>query len=133
MNRTQAIIVTFLSLSLSMCKPSATSFEPPNEPGLLVQNGASVTFSYGGKELLVLETDSPSSGFTVKELKEERDGKVSHVFTVSSVSGDRMTIKGTIRAGIESFACEADRRIEGTQVVRHAYGPSHNLLNEASL
>jgi len=131
MNRTQAIIVTFLSLSLSMCKPSATSFEPPNEPGLLVQNGASVTFSYGGKELLVLETDSPSSGFTVKELKEERDGKVSHVFTVSSVSGDRMTIKGTIRAGIESFACEADRRIEGTQVVRHAYGPSHNLLNRA--
>src|SRR5690606_3538721 len=43
----------------------------------------------------------------------------------------RMTIKGTIRAGIESFACEADRRIEGTQVVRHTYGPSHSLLNRA--
>jgi hypothetical protein len=131
MNRTPSIILFLLSLSLSMCKPAATSVEPLNEPGKLLQDGSSVIFSYGGSELLTLETDIPSSAFTVRELKEERDGKVSHVFTVSSVSGERMTIKGTIRAGKESFACEADRRIEGTQVVRHTYGPSHSLLNRA--
>jgi len=131
MNRPPSIITILLSLILSMCKPAVTSTEPPNEPGKLAQDGSSIVFSYDGTELLTLETDLPSSGFTVKELREERDGKVSHVFTVSSVSGDRMTISGSIRAGSESFACEADRRVEGTQVVRHAYGPSHNLLNRA--
>ncbi len=114
-----------------MCKPAVTSTEPPNEPGKLEKDGSSIVFSYDGTELLIMETDLPPSGFTVRELREERDGKVTHVFTVSSVSGDRMTINGSIRAGMESFACEADRRIEGTQVVRHAYGPSQNLLNRA--
>lgn len=131
MNRILTIFVILLSVSLSMCKPAATSVEPPNEPGKLMQDGSTVIFSYGGTELLTLKTDIPASAFTVRELTEERDGKVSHVFTVSSVSGGRMKITGTIRAGIESFACEADRRIEGAQVVRHVYGPSHNLLNRA--
>lgn len=131
MNRSLPVIAFVLSLSLSMCKPSASVSEPPNEPGKLVQDGNSVIFSYGGTELLVLETDIPPSGFTLRELKEEHDGKVTHVFTVSSESGATMKIKGTIRAGSESFGCEADRRIEGTQVVRHSFGPSHNLLNRA--
>jgi alpha-galactosidase len=131
MKRTLSIFVILLSFIMSMCKPSATSVEPPNGTGILVQNGSTVIFSYGGAEIMTLETDIPSSGFTVRELKEERDGRVSHLFTVSSISGGSMTIKGTIRAGSESFACEADRRIEGTQVVRHTYGPSHSLLNRA--
>jgi alpha-galactosidase len=131
MNRNLRIIVFILPLCLSGCKPSATAVEPPNKPGILEQNGNSVIFSYEGKELLELETDLPSSAFIVRELKEERDGKVSHIFTISSVSGGRMTIKGKIRAGRESFTCEADRRIEGTQVVRHTYGLSHSLLNRA--
>ena len=131
MNRKLRIIVFILPLCLSACNPSATTLEPPDKPGVLEQKGNSVILSYGGKELLELETDLPSSAFTVRELKEERDGKVTHIFTVTSVSGDMMTIKGKIRAGRESFTCEADRRIEGTQVVRHTYGLSHNLLNRA--
>jgi alpha-galactosidase len=131
MNRSLTIIIILLSLSLSMCKSSTTGSEPPNAPGELARDGSSVILSYGGTEILTLETDIPPSAFTVKELKEERNGMVSHIFTISSVSGGRMTITGTIRAGKESFTCEADRRIEGTQVIRHTYGPSHSLLNRA--
>ena len=78
-----------------------------------------------------LTTDLSPDAFTVKELKEEPDGKVSHLFTVSTPDGRPMNISGIIRAGKESFTCEADRRIEGTQVVRHTFGLSHSLLNRA--
>ena len=78
-----------------------------------------------------LTTDLSPDAFTVKELKEGPDGKVSHLFTVSTPDGRPMNISGIIRAGKESFTCEADRRIEGTQVVRHTFGLSHSLLNRA--
>ncbi|MDD3737637.1 MAG: hypothetical protein PHO11_10745, partial [Bacteroidales bacterium] len=114
-----------------MCKPEMQETVPPNAPGEVIVKSSSINFSYNGNEILTLETDLPRSSFTVKELKEERDGKVSHLFTISAADGGRMNITGQIHAGPESFTCEADRRIEGAQVVRHTYGLSHSLLNRA--
>ncbi len=125
-------IAAMLSLtSLPMCKPEMQETVPPNAPGEVIVKSSSINFSYNGNEILTLETDLPRSSFTVKELKEERDGKVSHLFTISAADGGRMNITGQIHAGPESFTCEADRRIEGAQVVRHTYGLSHSLLNRA--
>ena len=117
--------------SLPMCKPEMPATVPPNAPGEVSVEGATISLSYNGNEILTLEADLPQSTFTVKELKEERDGKVYHLFTISSVNGTKMNITGRIHAGPESFTCEADRRIEGAQVVRHTYGLSHSLLNRA--
>jgi alpha-galactosidase len=104
---------------------------PPNTPALLTREGNTIILSYAGVEIMSLTTDLSPDAFTVKELKEEPDGKVSHLFTVSTPDGRPMNISGIIRAGKESFTCEADRRIEGTQVVRHTFGLSHSLLNRA--
>jgi alpha-galactosidase len=104
---------------------------PPNTPALLTREGNTIILSYAGVEIMSLTTDLSPDAFTVKELKEGPDGKVSHLFTVSTPDGRPMNISGIIRAGKESFTCEADRRIEGTQVVRHTFGLSHSLLNRA--
>jgi len=131
MNRLLPVILTLLSLGLSMCTSSVDESVPPDAPAHLKREGNCITLSYAGIEILNLTTDLPPEAFTLKELKEEHEGKVSHLFTITSTDGRTMNVSGKIRAGKESFSCEADRRIEGTQVVRHTYGPSHNILNRA--
>ncbi len=131
MNRFLQATLALISLGLSMCSPSPDMEAPPNTPALLTREGNTIILSYAGVEIMSLTTDLSPDAFTVKELKEEPDGKVSHLFTVSTPDGRPMNISGIIRAGKESFTCEADRRIEGTQVVRHTFGLSHSLLNRA--
>jgi len=131
MNRLQTIPAIMFCLGLTMCTSPVSENVPPDAPAQMIREGNSISLIYDGGTILTLETDIPQQAYTVRELREQRDGKVSHLLTVSSVNGDEMNITGRIRAGSESFACEADRRIEGTQVVRHTYGLSHSLLNRA--
>jgi len=131
MNRYLQVTLALISLGLSMCSPSPDNEAPPNAPAQLTHEGNTIILTYAGYEIMSLTTDIPPDSFTVKELKEELDGKVSHLFTVSTPDGRKMNISGIIRAGKESFTCEAERRIEGTQVVRHTVGLSHSLLNRA--
>jgi hypothetical protein len=131
MNRLLPVIAILLSMGISACTSSPEEATPPNTPAQLIREGNSLTLSYAGNEIMRLTTDLSPDAFTVKELKEEHEGKISHLFTVSAVDGGSMNISGIIRAGKESFTCEADRRIEGTQVVRHTFGLSHSLLNRA--
>ncbi len=131
MNRFKLLTAALVYLTLTMCTTPAGEKTPINAPAELTCEGNSISLKYEGVEILTLDTDLPASAFTVKELKEDHEGKVSHLFTVSSTDGSKMNISGKIRAGKESFTCEADRRIEGTQVVRHTYGISHSLLNRA--
>ncbi|MDM8002090.1 MAG: hypothetical protein QUS66_04145, partial [Bacteroidota bacterium] len=131
MNRYLQVTLALISLGLSTCSPSPDRQTPPNAPAQLTREGNTIILTYAGDEIMSLTTDLPPDAFTVKELKEELDGKVSHLFTVSTPDGRPMNISGIIRAGNESFTCEADRRTEGTQVVRHTFGLSHSLLNRA--
>lgn len=131
MNRFLPAIAVLISMVVSMCSPSPDKSAPENAPAQLNREGNTLILSYSGNEIMSLTTDLSPDAFTVKELKEEDDGKVSHLFTVSTTDGRPMNISGIIRGGKESFTCEADRRIEGTQVVRHTFGLSHNLLNRA--
>ena len=131
MNRFRPIPAILLMTGLAMCTSPAENSTPPNAPAQLVFEGNNISLIYDGAAILTLATDLPQSAYSVKELNEERDGKVSYLLTISSVNGARMNITGRINAGKESFTCEADRRIEGTQVVRHTYGLSHSLLNRA--
>lgn len=131
MYRYLPFIAVLVFIGFSMCTSSPGVTAPPNTPAQLTLKGNTLSLVYSGDEIMSLTTDLPSEAFTVNELKEELDGKVSHLFTISTPDGRRMNISGIIRAGKESFTCEADRRIEGTQVVRHTFGLSHSLLNRA--
>jgi len=131
MNRIQPILAILLTIGLAMCTSPSDDTVPPNAPAQMIREGNNISLLYDGAAILTLSNDLPLASYTVKELNEERDGKVSYLLTISSVNGARMNITGRIRAGKESFTCEADRRIEGTQIVRHTYGLSHSLLNRA--
>ena len=132
MNRFLLIPLFAIVISFSMCQsPALMSIEPPNHAGEVISMDNSIRFLYDGKEIMHLNTDLPSHSLRVRELKEENDNRITHSFTISSISGNKFTVNGMIIGSDESFPCEADRRLEGTQVVRHAYGLSHNLLNRA--
>ena len=131
MDRIQAILAIMFTATLAMCTSPSDDTIPPNAPAQMIREANNISLLYDGTAILTLACDLPQASYTVKELNEERDGKVSYLLTISSVNGASMNITGRIRAGKESFTCEADRRIEGTQVVRHTYGLSHSLLNRA--
>jgi len=131
MNHILPFSAIILTAALAMCTSPADDTTPPNEPARLIREENNISLLYNGAAILTLEIDLPQAEYTVKELDEERDCKVSCVITISSLNGSAMNITGRILAGKESFTCEADRRIEGTQVVRHTYGISHSLLNRA--
>jgi alpha-galactosidase len=131
MKKILPVISVLIIMALPACTPDVTVTGPPNSPADLQQKGNMFILTYAGKDIMTLETDLPAEDYMVRELNEERDGRVTHLFTVSTVNGTTMTLAGKIHAGGESFTCEADRRIEGTQVVRHTFGLSHSLLNRA--
>jgi len=131
MIKTPFIFAPLLLQVFVSCSQSEIQSSRRNSPGELKTDANHVAFIYNNEKILDLEVGADPSSFTTSDLIEEEDGKINHVFTITSKSYKALIIKGVIKAGNESFACEADRRIKGTQVVRHVYGPSSNWLNRA--
>lgn len=131
MTRYLLIITTILIFALCSCTSDVAEYAPANSPGILKIEGNRVTLDYGGNEIMEVTVDGAGHDFTIKELKDTRSEKVSHIFTITSTGGNPLRLTGLITAGLESIACEADRKIRGTQIVRHTFGPSRNLLNRA--
>ncbi len=131
MNRFIISGVAFLLSTFYSCTPPAADNAPANAPGELKIKGDTVIFGYGGADILTLIVSRSQDSITVSELKDTRNEKVTHLFTITSQSGKPFFISGQVTGSKESFTCEAERKIEGTQAVRHVYGPSHNNLNRA--
>ena len=131
MARLNLIQAVFTVIALISCDHQVKDNTPPNTAGKLSVNDSLLSLEYDGSKIMIIAVNEPSSEFTVNELTDNRNGKVSHLFTITSKNGKQLNISGLITAGKESFACEADRRIEGTQIVRHTYGPDRSKLNRA--
>ena len=69
--------------------------------------------------------------FRTGEVRQENNGAVSQVFTLTSSGGESLTLNDTITGGDESFPCESDRPAHGAAVVRSAIGMSMSRLNRA--
>ena len=131
MNRFYSLIITSLFAVLISCTQSDRQTSRSTSPGELRIEENHISFIYNNLEILKLDIDAAPSSFVVNDLIDDQDGKINHVFTITSKDYKSLNINGIINAGSESFACEADRRIEGTQVVRHVFGPSSSRLNRA--
>jgi len=129
--RLNLIPAVFTVIALISCDHQVTDNAPPNTAGKLSVKDSLLSLEYDGSKILIIAVNEPSSEFTVNELTDNRNGKVFHLFTITSKNGKLLNISGLITAGKESFACEADRRIAGTQIVRHTYGPDRSKLNRA--
>jgi alpha-galactosidase len=131
MARLKLIPAAFTVIVLMSCGHQATDNIPPNTAGKLAVKDSILSLEYDGNKILILAVNAPASDFTVNELSDTCNEKVSHLFTITSKTGKQLNINGLITAGKESFACEAYRRIEGAQIVRHTYGPDLSKLNRA--
>ena len=131
MRRISILLTVTIIAGLASCTQNGKLKETLASPGELRVNDGHISLIYNNKEIVSLDINANPSSFVVNDLIDDQDGKINHAFTITSKDYKALDIEGVINAGVESFACEADRRIEGTQVVRHVYGPSSNLLNRA--
>lgn len=127
------LVSALLSLPLILataCTGGSPGKIPSDSPGILKRSDSNISLFYDGSEILRLKIKS-SQGFVLNELQDRSGEKITHLFTITSIGRGVLEAEGMIFGGKESFACEADRRIEGAEIVRHCYGQSHSLLNRA--
>lgn len=103
---------------------------PPNAPALVAIAGNTLTIQYDGHTILSAEIENIQAGFYFREIKDSADGAIHHSFTLTSNDGSNIKIKGTISASDQSFPCEENRNT-GSTFIRHSYGLSRSLLNQA--
>lgn len=130
----QALRLALLVLLTLPAGPSVTAGSgdaPPNAPAEFLVTGNLLAIRYNGRTIFQGTIDTAGGTFTTGERKLETQGALHQVFTLTSASGQTLSLSGTITASDESFPCQADRESQGTEVVRHSFGLSRSLLNRA--
>ena len=84
MTRYLLFTTNILIFALCSCTSDVAEYAPVNSPGILKIEGNRVTLDYGGNEIMVVTVDGTGHDFTIKELKDTRSEKVSHIFTITS-------------------------------------------------
>lgn len=118
-------------ISPAISRAQQSSSPPPNSPAEFTVTGNELTVRYDGRVLLKAVIDTSDGGFTTGEQRGEGRAAINQVFTVTSSKGQQLTLNGTIAGSDESFPCVADRRPQGTEIVRHSFGLSRSQLNRA--
>ena len=122
--------IAFLFILLPLALLSQTFPAPENSPAKVRWDGQNLTMTYNGVVLLQGRLENPESLDYYNELKDLSDQAVSQVVQfVSRKEPLRMTC--TVYGSPESFPCEAERREDAPQIIRHSVGQSHSLLNRA--
>jgi len=126
-----SIVASACTLYCTVVSAAHPSDPPPNAPADIRCSGNILTVEYNGHLILRGVIGDSGGGFTTGEARQEVEGAVSQVFTLTSSKGQELTLNDTITAGDESFPCESDRPARGTEFVRHAIGMSLSRLNRA--
>ncbi len=107
---------------------------PPNEPARIEFSNGRLSVTYAGKAIFDAAVSGDPAG-TMFRTEVYRDGnRIEQVALLFGSERDPLAVEGTVRAGEEAFACEADRRDRrgaGPVIVRHVSGMSRSLLNRA--
>jgi alpha-galactosidase len=103
---------------------------PANAPGEITVDGGRIRWTYDGGVVFEAAALGNPDGFTVNRVIQDIGGRVHQLLVLTAHRGqDAIDIRGTIRAGAESFPCEAEPRDHGLRIVRHVSGLSRSLLN----
>ena len=106
----------------------AQVFPPPNEQAVFDWNGSEFTLDYNGQAIFRAGVVNEGTEITFNQIVDNENGIINQVFKWSSRSKP-IELIGLVYSSNESFPCEADRKSEGPDIVRHSVGLSSSLLN----
>ena len=104
---------------------------PPNAPAEFTVVGKVLTVRYNGRVILSGVIGCGDGGFVTGEHRQDHDGALDQVFTLTSSDREQLSLIDTVTAGEQSFPCESDRRSGGLAIVRNSIGMSQSRLNRA--
>ena len=126
------IFLSSVLLMMTSCDRSEVKIaEPPNEPAAFEIDGQRFTFTYAGQTIAEGTIENDEDTFRINKITDSKDNNVQQVISFTSKDGTPLVIKCTIKAGNQSFPCEADRPAGRRNIVRHVFGQSRNLRNHA--
>lgn len=83
------------------------------------------------KELIFKGKFSRKGPYKIQHKQLITNGASQEMLTITAKDFSSFEINGEIMAGEGAIACESEPRDAGLRVVRHSYGPSYNLRNNA--
>ena len=130
-----SLVLTLFLILFSYDKITAqqilpTTHPPENEPATILHKGESLQIEYQNQTILKGKFKNKNAKTIFNEIVEIEDGAIQQVFKWTSRESP-LLFSGIITASKESFPCEADRKHDALQIVRHSVGLSHSLLNRA--
>jgi len=129
------LVLMFLSailLLFTSCDRSEEVIEEPaSEPAAFEIDGRKFKFIYAGETIVEGTIENDEDTVRINKLTDTKDKKIQQVISFTSKSKLPVVIKCTIKAGTQSFSCEADRPADKRNIVRHVFGQSRNLRNHA--
>jgi alpha-galactosidase len=111
--------------------PGFSQAPPPDSAARIVTENGLISVMYGDRLVFSGRITESTADYFVNQFREDDDGRVTCIVKFTAMKGKSVTLSGTVTGSENALACEAERRIDGPLVVRHASGPSHSLLNRA--
>jgi alpha-galactosidase len=115
-------IIIFVALSHAVYGQS--------NPGFAIRD-STVSLTYNGHAVFSAKLSGNPGGYRSAERADTVNGALFYTMTVTSGSFDRFRLQGVIEGSGEAIACESEPLDKGLKVVRHVYGESRSMLNNA--
>jgi hypothetical protein len=132
-NKLELIFLSAILVLLASCYGSDMEPEdvPPDEPAVFEIDGQSFSFTYAGETIIEGTIENDDDTFRMNKIADTKDNVVQQVISFTSTDKTPLLIKCTIKAGNQSFPCEADRPAGMKNIIRHVAGQSRSLRNHA--
>ena len=130
MKHVTLMLAAFLAGLAVLAAGPAEPQAPPDAPADVELSGRDVVIRYDGAPIFEGRIANPDALRVARPSVSERGGVVNQVVALFASRG-QVELSGTVSASGEAFACQSDRPARAVPIVRHASGPSRNLLDQA--
>lgn len=131
LKRAAIIVITVFHFTFIFSQKNVLS-APPDQPAIIHLSGKQINISYNGQVLFHGRINLDKDKVDIRQVSDKKDNAVSQVIKFTSLSGEPLSIIGTVSASEESFPCSVDRpMVANEDIVRSSVGLSHSLLNRA--
>ena len=122
-----------LAMAIAMWLPCIMLAQapPPNAAATVAIAGSQIRLTYEGRVIFDGTLSGADSATSFQTLIDSSGARITQVLKWTSFSRSRLSLRGRVHAGNESFPAQADRPEDGLAVVRHSVGLSHSHLNRA--
>jgi hypothetical protein len=136
-NRSSSILILaalalLAAIFSSAERPQKIVTAPPNAPAEVKIAGRQVDITYHGKRIFRGEIENPDDLLRAAVHSYKSGEAVHQVLVLNAKSWEKpVVLAGLVSGSGESFPCESDPNLRGPRIVRHSFGLSRSLLNQA--